>query len=198
MSHPHDSLPLAERIRHYFDHFINYVEIAGLILIGLATTVAMAQETWKVLSSGHVTLSDLLLMFLYLEVLAMDGRYLRLGQLPVRFPLYIAMASLARELILRFDDASNAHMLVVTFGIVLLAVGILILRFGQTRFPASDDEGREQLSSRRHGERQAATRHAPPRPFGAAPPASTLRSGGGIHTGSRDPVASRDATQDPV
>lgn len=152
MVNPHHPQPLPERIRHQFDRFINYVEIAGLVLIGLATTVAMAQETWKVLSSGHVTLSDLLLMFLYLEVLAMDGRYLRLGQLPVRFPLYIAMASLARELILRFDDASNAHMLVVTFGIVLLAVGILILRFGQNRFPASDDEGREQLHARRSGE----------------------------------------------
>jgi phosphate starvation-inducible membrane PsiE len=35
--------------------------------------------------------SDLLLMFLYLEVPPMDARYLRLGQLPVRFPLYIAM-----------------------------------------------------------------------------------------------------------
>jgi protein PsiE len=142
------SLPLTERIRHKFDRFINYVEIAGLVLIGLATTVAIAQETWKVVMSGHVELSDLLLMFLYLEVLAMDGRYLRLGQLPVRFPLYIAMASLARELILRFDDADNYHMLAITFGIVMLAVGILILRFGQHRFPAADDEGRQQFFER--------------------------------------------------
>lgn len=140
------TLPLAERIRHRFDRFINYVEIAGLVLIGLATTVAMGQEAWKVIDSGHVTLSDLLLMFLYLEVLAMDGRYLRLGQLPVRFPLYIAMASLARELILRFDDASDRHMLIVTVGIVMLALGILVLRFGQHRFPAADDEGRERMA----------------------------------------------------
>lgn len=148
MSDRISSLPLTERIRHHFDRFINYVEIAGLVLIGLATTVAIAQETWKVVMSGHVELSDLLLMFLYLEVLAMDGRYLRLGQLPVRFPLYIAMASLARELILRFDDADNYHMLAITFGIVMLAVGILILRFGQHRFPAADDEGRQQLFER--------------------------------------------------
>lgn len=152
--------PLAEHLRHWFDRFINYVEIAGLIVIGLATTVAMGQETWKVLASGHVTLSDLLLMFLYLEVLAMDGRYLRLGQLPVRFPLYIAMASLARELILRFDDASNIHMLVVTGGIVLLAVGVLILRFGQHRFPASDDESREQMIKRRQAAAEAASHPA--------------------------------------
>src|SRR5882757_493036 len=109
MSIPHTAPPLTDRIRRKFDRFIHLVEIAGLVLIGLATAFAMAQETWKVLLSGHVSLSDLLLMFLYLEVLAMDGRYLRLGQLPVRFPLYIAMASLARELILRFDDPGDQH-----------------------------------------------------------------------------------------
>lgn len=145
MTVQHHVLPLTDRIRHQFDRFINYVEIAGLVLIGLATAFAMAQETWKVLLSGHVSLSDLLLMFLYLEVLAMDGRYLRLGQLPVRFPLYIAMASLARELILRFDDAGDRHMLITTIGIVMLALGIFILRFGQHRYPAADDEGREEL-----------------------------------------------------
>jgi protein PsiE len=148
------SQALPERIRKQFDGFLNIAEIVGLILIGLATAFAMAQETWKVVMSGHVSLSDLLLMFLYLEVLAMDARYLRLGQLPVRFPLYIAMASLARDLILRFDDASDPHKLVTTVGIVLLAIAILILRFGQHRYPASDDEGRETMiqHARREGE----------------------------------------------
>jgi protein PsiE len=140
---------MTERVRIYFDRFLNIAELIGLILIGLATAFAMVQETWKVLLSGHVTLTDLLLMFLYLEVLAMDARYLRLGQLPVRFPLYIAMASLARDLILRFGDASEMHMLATTFGIVMLAAGIFILRYGQHRYPASDDEAREELSKRK-------------------------------------------------
>lgn|GEM_PF-146669 len=130
----------ADRIRRRFDRFLHAAELAGLVLIGLATSFAMGQEAWKVVMAGGVSLTDLLLMFLYLEVLAMTVRYLRLGRLPVRFPLYIAMTSLARDLILRGVTDSPEHMLMTTLGIVLLAVGVLILRFGQHRFPAEADE----------------------------------------------------------
>ncbi len=131
---------LADRIRRRFDHFLVGVEIAGLVLIGLATAFAMAQEALKVVVTGNVTLTDLLLMFLYLEVLAMNIRYLRLGHLPVRFPLYIAMAALARDLILRGASDTSMQVLMTTIGIVLLAAGALVLRFGQHRFPTVDDD----------------------------------------------------------
>lgn len=136
---------LTESIRRRFDRFINVVELAGLILIGLATAYAMAIEAWRVLMAGQVSLTDLLLMFLYLEVLAMDARYLRLGQMPVRFPLYIAMASLARDLILRAGDTADQHVLLTTLGIAVLAISVYILRYGQHRYPARDDDGREEL-----------------------------------------------------
>nr|WP_234825169.1 phosphate-starvation-inducible PsiE family protein [Cupriavidus necator] len=115
------------------------VELAGLVVIGLATTFAMAQEGWKFAALGVFSITDLLLMFLYLEVLAMVVRYLKLGQLPVRFPLYIAMVSLARDLILRFNEATEFHMLALCAGVVMLACGVLILRYGQHRFPSNDD-----------------------------------------------------------
>ncbi|KVT63791.1 phosphate-starvation-inducible protein PsiE [Burkholderia ubonensis] len=130
----------ADRIRRRFDRFLHAAELAGLVVIGLATSFAMGQEAWKVVVAGAVSLTDLLLMFLYLEVLAMTVRYLRLGRLPVRFPLYIAMTSLARDLILRGVTDSPEHMLMTTLGIVLLAVGVLILRFGQHQYPAEADE----------------------------------------------------------
>jgi len=133
-------LPTLERIRRRFDHFLYAVELATLVLIGLATAFAMAQEAQKVISVGNVSLTDLLLMFLYLEVLAMTAQYLRLGHLPVRFPLYIAMASLARDLILRGVTDNPDHMLKTTLGIALIAVGVLILRLGQHHFPMKDDE----------------------------------------------------------
>jgi protein PsiE len=131
------------RLRQQFGHFLNIVELAGLVLIGLATVFAMAQEAWNVILAGEVSLTDLLLMFLYLEVIAMDIRYLRLGQLPVRFPLYIAMVSLARDLILRGRGDGGEHLLITTLGIVLIAGSVFILRFGQHRYPSKEDEGRE-------------------------------------------------------
>jgi protein PsiE len=146
-----------EKIRRRFDRFINMVELAGLVLIGLATAFAMAREAWRVILIGDVSLTDLLLMFLYLEVLAMDARYLRLGQMPVRFPLYIALASLARDLIIRAGDSADQHVLFTTVGIVVLAVSVCILRYGQYRYPAQDDEGRDEVRrAEKAGSRQSA------------------------------------------
>ncbi|KAF7963866.1 phosphate-starvation-inducible E [Cupriavidus sp. UYMU48A] len=126
-------------VRVRLESFLGVVELAGLVVIGLATTFAMAKEGWKVAGTGAVSITDLLLMFLYLEVLAMVGRYLKLGQLPVRFPLYIAMVSLARDLILRFNESTEFHMLALCGGVVMLACGVLVLRYGQYRFPSTDD-----------------------------------------------------------
>ncbi|MFJ1256768.1 phosphate-starvation-inducible protein PsiE [Cupriavidus sp. CuC1] len=126
-------------VRARLESFLGMAELAGLVVIGLATTFTMAQEGWKVAGIGAVSITDLLLMFLYLEVLAMVVRYLKLGQLPVRFPLYIAMVSLARDLILRFNESTEFHMLALCAGVVMLACGVLILRYGQYRFPSTDD-----------------------------------------------------------
>ncbi len=131
--------PRQHRVRARVESFLGMVEVAGLVVIGLATTFAMAQEGWKIAALGKFSITDLLLMFLYLEVLAMVVRYLKLGQLPVRFPLYIAMVSLARDLILRFNESTEFHMLATCTGVVMLALGVLILRYGQYRFPSNDD-----------------------------------------------------------
>jgi protein PsiE len=118
-------------------------EFFGLTVVGISTTMAMANETWKMISTRLVTLTDLLLMFLFLEVLAMVKQYFRSGELPVRFPLYIAIVSLARELILNIERASELHILASSVAILLLAVGVLLIRYGQTRYPSTDNAARE-------------------------------------------------------
>ena len=75
-------------------------QYAGLAVIALATMVAGVQEVMVMIGQGKVALADLLLLFIYLEVLTMTGVYYQSGQLPVRFPLYIAIVALARYLIL--------------------------------------------------------------------------------------------------
>jgi protein PsiE len=86
-------------------------------------------------------------MFLYLEVLAMVGQYFKAGQLPVRFPLYIAMVALARQLILGNDTASCMHLLATAGAILMLAIGVLLIRYGQVRFPTEDDKNLESKPS---------------------------------------------------
>ncbi|MCS6786923.1 MAG: phosphate-starvation-inducible PsiE family protein, partial [Thiobacillaceae bacterium] len=63
---------------------LHVIEQLGLLVIVVATIVAGVHEVGVMIDAGTVTLADLLLMFLYLEILAMVGVYYRSGKLPVR------------------------------------------------------------------------------------------------------------------
>jgi protein PsiE len=138
------------RVRRIFHRGLNLVEYAGLMVIGIATAVAMYQEVMAMVSQAKVTLSDLLLMFLYLEVLAMIGRYFESGQLPVRFPLYIGMVALARYLILDLKQLTELRMLAVTAAILLLTLAVLAIRYGHVRFPYRED-AEQPAATRNYG-----------------------------------------------
>jgi len=146
MQHNH---PLLVRTRSLLDNGLVAVEIIALIATGIATTVAIATEIWVMIDRGSVTLADLLLMFLYLEVLAMIGQYLRTGQIQVRFPLYIAMVALARYLIIDAKDIADMRMLAVAASILLLTLAVLVIRYGHERYPYKEQnydpaEGRKK------------------------------------------------------
>ena len=128
-----------DRIRRFFSSGLDFIEYVGLLIIGIATTVAIGQEVVVMVSAHKVQLADLLLMFLYLEVLAMIGQYFKSGQLPVRFPMYIAMVALARYLILDIKEMTEWRMLAVAAAIFLLTLGVLIIRYGHVKFPYRED-----------------------------------------------------------
>jgi protein PsiE len=132
--------PEWKRIHRLFQRGLTLVEYIGLLVVGFATTFAMFEEVAQMVRAARVTLADLLLMFLYLEVLAMIGQYFNSGQLPVRFPLYIAMVAMARYIILDIKDLTELRMLAVSAAILLLTLAVLAIRYGHTRFPYRDGE----------------------------------------------------------
>jgi len=129
-----------QTIREFNKSVISLVENAGLLVIGIATVFAMANEVLTMVRAMQVLLTDLLLLFLYLEVLAMVGLYYHSGKLPVRFPLYIAMVALARYLILDMKSMEDWKMLVVTGSILLLTIAVFLIRYGHVKFPYAGDD----------------------------------------------------------
>ena len=122
------------------------VQDIGLLIIALATVVALGIEVMKMIDARDVTLADLLLMFIYLEVFAMISIYLESGKLPVRMPLYIAIVALARYLILDMKGMDTWKMVGVAAATLILALTILVIRYGHVKFPytsttTSDDSG---------------------------------------------------------
>ncbi|MDH5483925.1 MAG: phosphate-starvation-inducible PsiE family protein [Gammaproteobacteria bacterium] len=116
------------------------VEDIGLFVIAIATVIAMGFEIVSMFNAMKVTLSDLLLLFIYLEVLAMVGIYLKSGKLPVRMPLYIAIVAVARYMILDMKSLDTLRVLGLAGAILILAVSIFAIRYGHTKFPYDDKD----------------------------------------------------------
>ena len=127
--------PAKDRFARLALGVLGVFETIGLAVITLATLVAGVFEVGVMIDAGTVTLADLLLLFLYLEILAMVGQDFRSGQLPVRFPIYIAIVALARYLVLDMKSLDVWRMLGVTASMLLLACAVLVIRYGHTRFP---------------------------------------------------------------
>lgn len=120
---------------------LRWVESLGLIVIAVATVIAGIQEVGVMIEHRTVRLADLLLLFIYLEVLTMVGLYLQSGQLPVRMPLYIGMVALARYLVLDMKEMDVWRMVGVSASVLVLALAVLVVRYGHTRFPYGRGEG---------------------------------------------------------
>ena len=119
---------------------ITWVEDIGLIIIAISTVIAVGMEITSMFEARTVTLSDLLLLFIYLEVLAMVAMYLDSGKLPVRMPLYIAIVALARYMILDMKSMDTLRILGIAGAVLLISLGILAIRYGHTRFPYSEKD----------------------------------------------------------
>jgi len=127
----------------------NVIEDLGLWIVLAATLVAGSLEIWKMIEARTVTLTDILLLFIYLEVVTMVDVYWRSGKLPVRMPLYIAMVALARYIILEAAHLDAWQVVGLAGAIFVLALAVLVIRFGHLKlpYPETEDEPIEQLGA---------------------------------------------------
>ncbi len=99
-----------------------------LVVVAGLTVVAAASELIEIVRNGTVSLADLLLMFLYTEVVGMVAVYYASRQTPVVYPIFIAMTAVARLLVLQSKDMSPEKILFEAGAIVLLAIAAAVLR----------------------------------------------------------------------
>ncbi len=118
---------------------LDIVEWAGLLVIAIATIVAIGQEVWVMVEARKVLLQDILLLFIYLEVLTMVGLYFKSGKLPLRYPIYIAMVAIARYIIIGMKEIDGWTILAFAGAILVLALAVMAIRFGHVRLPYGDD-----------------------------------------------------------
>ena len=106
--------------------YIHYAERSLLVFIAFATVFATVQEIIVLVDNKRVLFEDLLLLFIYTEVLGMVAAFYRSNRIPVTLPLFIAMTALARLIILQGKEPSD--LLYEAGAIVLVALACLIIR----------------------------------------------------------------------
>ncbi len=120
---------------HPIMRFILFVERAGLVLITLATIVAIGQELYAIYLQARVELHDILLLFIYLEILTMVALYFTSGKLPVRYPIYISIVAITRFIILGMKEMNALEIIYLAGSILLLTIASLVLRYGSSKLP---------------------------------------------------------------
>lgn len=118
---------------------VRHIEMLVLVFIAIATVYATFHEIYKMWATNVVGVGDLLLLFLYLEVLSMVKHYLGSGKLAVRYPLYIGIVAMARYIVLEVKVLSAEQILAVSGAVLVMALAVLVVRFGHVRYPYTED-----------------------------------------------------------
>ena len=121
---------------------IKYIEKGLLTLIAILTVVATLQEIIIVYEANKVNLADLLLMFIYTEVLGMIGIFFASNRIPITLPLFIAMTAIARLIILQGKEMEPITLVYEAGAILIIALGCLVVRYrpiNQYRYQNDDD-----------------------------------------------------------
>ena len=111
------------------ENIVKQIQLLALVIILGATVIAFGIEIYQMIDVRKVTLADLLLLFLYLEVLAMVRVFWESQSIQITLPLFIAITALARFIILQGKSINPEVLLYEAGAIVLIALAILVLRF---------------------------------------------------------------------
>lgn len=116
------------------------VEKAILILIAGFTVWAVGQEMYNVLLAQSVKLTDLLLLFIYAEVLGMVASFYKNQQIPIAIPIFIAITALSRLIILQGKETSALNLIYESGAVLLLALSAVVLAWSRSREKKAAEE----------------------------------------------------------
>ena len=108
---------------------IKPIEKILLGIIALLTVIAVVQEINSIYINAKVQLADLLLLFIYTEVLGMIGIFYVSNKIPITLPLFIAMTAIARLIILQGKGMDPIILIYEAGAILIIAFACLVIRY---------------------------------------------------------------------
>lgn len=127
----------------FVSNAISAIEKGILILIVILTLGAVGIELGVVWENRSIQIADILLLFLYTEVISMVGSFYRSRTIPVIYPIFIAITALARLIVLQSKDMAPEVILYEALAIFVLDLAALALRYAPLEIVTDPDEKAE-------------------------------------------------------
>ena len=114
-------------------NLIKNLQLGLLVIILISTIIAVVIEIINMYNVKSVTLADLLLMFLYLEVMAMVRVFWEEQSIRITLPLLIAITALSRFIILQGKEMDPSALVYESVAILLIAIAIVVMRLRHSK-----------------------------------------------------------------
>ena len=113
---------------------IRNIQLVAVIVVLVSTIIAFFLEMKEMYENKDITLADLLLMFIYIEVIGLVRSYWETQSVRITYPLIIAITALARFIILQDKESDPSNLIYISLAILIVAIATVIIRFRNSKY----------------------------------------------------------------
>ena len=113
---------------------IRNIQLVAVVIVLISTILAFLLEIIKMYETQNVTLADLLLMFIYIEVIGLVRSYWESRAVRVIYPLVIAITALARYIILQDKESDPTNLIYLASAILIVSIATVVIRFRRSKY----------------------------------------------------------------
>ena len=124
---------------------IRKIQLVAVLAVLVATIIAFFVELSVMYETQTVGLADLLLMFIYIEVLGLVRSYWETRSVRITYPLVIAITALARYIILQDKDSDPANLIYIALAILIVSIATVVIRFRNSKYLKIDSKKSNEL-----------------------------------------------------
>ncbi len=124
---------------------IRNIQLVAVLIVLFATVIAFFLEIHEMYENRDISLADLLLMFIYIEVIGLVRSYWETRSVRITYPMIIAITALARFIILQDKDQDPTNLIYISLAILIVALATVIIRFRNSKFLKIDNSKSNEL-----------------------------------------------------
>ena len=113
---------------------IRNIQLTAVLIVLVSTVIAFFLEITEMYMNRDITLADLLLMFIYIEVIGLVRSYWETRAVRITYPLVIAITALARFIILQDKESDPSNLIYISVAILIVALATVIIRFRNSKY----------------------------------------------------------------